>query len=449
MTKYLNKVGVIILMLTISLITACGDDTPNEIPNVQATIDAAIELGIEKIPTPTPLPTPIPTPLPTPTPTPLPTPTPTPLPTPTPTPLPTPTPTPLPTPTPTPLPTPTPTPLPTPTPTPLPIPTPTPLPTNEPKLKSFSITNSNLSRDLAVNIAFSSSLEGANDVRVRFKNVSNPNRGLYTQSCFVFTNLSGNTSCTIKFSASGDFWTENGKYTVEEIEIKSPNSIVSQYKPNGTVIPDTNYLTLGTTTHDIQIYSLNLNGAGFSIATEKIYIKSLHFNNDIYRRSGLSNGDTFDLLVKFSSNVLVTSKEYDATGDTTNKAYIIFSLKNISDSNESGKLYMLYHSGSGTNELTFRGIIPTTTKQGLITPNSNNQAIETNGTALIKNAIPGTFIPLTGMDLLFANQGPSRVENIFSDTSTKTYSTDKVLTTYTYKNFAINALSQVSTKGQD
>ena len=39
------------------------------------------------------------------------------------------------------------------------------------------------------------------------------------------------------------------------------------------------------------------------------------------------------------------------------------------------------------------------------------------------------------------------IENIFSDTSTKTYSTDKVLTTYTYKNFAINALSQVSTKG--
>ena len=60
---------MIILMLTIPLISACGNDSPEEIPNVQATIDAAIEIGIAKIPTATPTqePTATPTPLPLPT----------------------------------------------------------------------------------------------------------------------------------------------------------------------------------------------------------------------------------------------------------------------------------------------------------------------------------------------------------------------------------------------
>ena len=74
MAKQLNIFSMIILMLTIPLISACGNDSPEEIPNVQATIDAAIEIGIAKIPTATPTqePTATPTPLPLPTPTPLP-----------------------------------------------------------------------------------------------------------------------------------------------------------------------------------------------------------------------------------------------------------------------------------------------------------------------------------------------------------------------------------------
>ena len=84
MAKQLNIFSMIILMLTLLLISACGNDSPDEVPNVQATIDAAIEIGIAKIPTPTPLPSSTPTPTPTPTPLPVPTPTPTPTPTPVP-----------------------------------------------------------------------------------------------------------------------------------------------------------------------------------------------------------------------------------------------------------------------------------------------------------------------------------------------------------------------------
>ena len=51
MAKQLNIFSMVILMLTISLFTACGNDSPKEAPNVQATIDAAIEIGIAKIPT--------------------------------------------------------------------------------------------------------------------------------------------------------------------------------------------------------------------------------------------------------------------------------------------------------------------------------------------------------------------------------------------------------------
>ena len=408
-------------MLTLQVFSACGNDSSEEIPNVQATIDAAIEAGIAKIPTATP------TPLPVPTPTPLP----------------------VPTPTPTPLPVPTPTPTPSPTPTPIPTPTPTPIPTNEPKLQSFKIINSNISRNLEAIIGFTSSIEGANDVRIRFKNTSNPNRNIQTQSCFVFSNLSGITSCSIKFSALGDFWTENGKYSVEEIEIKSPNNIISQYKPNGTVIPDVNYQTMNLTTHDVKLYSLNLNGSGFSIAVDEIYMEGVHFNDDTFRGSGINNGETFDLYVKFNSNVKVTSQNYDGTGETTNRAYVILSLKNISDSNESGKLYMQYYSGSGSKELIFRGVLPATTNQGIITPNSNSPGIQINGTAVIQDATPSTYLPIQGNDLLFTNQGPSGSEDIFSLTSNKIYSTEKVLTTYSYNEFAMNALSKVSTTGSN
>tara|TARA_Y100000814_G_scaffold724_1_gene905 strand:+ start:194 stop:1054 length:861 start_codon:yes stop_codon:yes gene_type:complete len=286
-------------------------------------------------------------------------------------------------------------------------------------------------------------------VRIRFKNTSNPNRNIQTQSCFVFSKLSGITSCSIKFSAQGDFWTENGKYSVEEIEIKSPNNIISQYKPNGTVIPDVNYQTMNLTTHDVKLYSLNLNGSGFSIAADEIYMEGVHFNDDTFRGSGINNGETFDLYVKFNSNVKVTSQNYDGTGETTNRAYIILSLKNISDSNESGKLYMQYYSGSGSKELIFRGVLPTTTNQGIITPNSNSPGIQINGTAVIQDATPSTYLPIQGNDLLFTNQGPSGSEDIFSLTSNKIYSTEKVLTTYSYNEFAMNALSKVSTTGSN
>ena len=66
MTKQLNIFSMIILMLTLQVFSACGNDSSEEIPNVQATIDAAIEAGIAKIPTATPTPLPVPTPTPTP-----------------------------------------------------------------------------------------------------------------------------------------------------------------------------------------------------------------------------------------------------------------------------------------------------------------------------------------------------------------------------------------------
>ena len=178
-------------------------------------------------------------------------------------------------------------------------------------------------------------------------------------------------------------------------------------------------------------------------------MQSIHFNDDAFRGSGLDNGDIFDLYVKFNSNVKVTSQNYDGTGETTNRAYIILSLKNISDSNESGKLYMQYYSGSGTTELIFRGVIPTSTNQGLVTLNSDTSGIQLNGTALIQDATPDTYLPIQGDNLLFANQGPSRTINIFSLNSNKTYSTDKTLSMYSYNNFAIKALTQVSTTGSN
>ena len=110
---------------------------------------------------------------------------------------------------------------------------------------------------------------------------------------------------------------------------------------------------------------------------------------------------------------------------------------------------MQYYSGSGSKELIFRGVLPATTNQGIITPNSNSPGIQINGTAVIQDATPSTYLPIQGNDLLFTNQGPSGSEDIFSLTSNKIYSTEKVLTTYSYNEFAMNALSKVSTTGSN
>ena len=68
---------------------------------------------------------------------------------------------------------------------------------------------------------------------------------------------------------------------------------------------------------------------------------------------------TFDLIVTFDEAVDITSAARTANQTITNKAYILLSRLGATDMVEDSTVACQYHSGDGTNQLTFRGLLQT------------------------------------------------------------------------------------------
>jgi len=68
---------------------------------------------------------------------------------------------------------------------------------------------------------------------------------------------------------------------------------------------------------------------------------------------------TFDLIVTFDEAVDMTSAARTANQVVTNKAYILLSRLGATDMVEDSTVACQYHSGDGTNQLTFRGLLQT------------------------------------------------------------------------------------------
>ena len=68
---------------------------------------------------------------------------------------------------------------------------------------------------------------------------------------------------------------------------------------------------------------------------------------------------TFDLVVTFDEAVDITSAARTANQTVTNKAYILLSRLGATDMVEDSTVACQYHSGDGTNQLTFRGLLQT------------------------------------------------------------------------------------------
>ena len=68
---------------------------------------------------------------------------------------------------------------------------------------------------------------------------------------------------------------------------------------------------------------------------------------------------TFDLIVTFDEAVDMTSAARTANQTITNKAYILLSRLGATDMVEDSTVACQYHSGDGTNQLTFRGLLQT------------------------------------------------------------------------------------------
>ena len=75
---------------------------------------------------------------------------------------------------------------------------------------------------------------------------------------------------------------------------------------------------------------------------------------------------TFDIIVTFDEAVDVTSATRTANQTVTNKAYILLSRLGVTDMVEDSTVACQYFSGSGTNQITFRGLVQSNAAAGFL-----------------------------------------------------------------------------------
>ena len=123
---------------------------------------------------------------------------------------------------------------------------------------------------------------------------------------------------------------------------------------------------------------------------------------------GFSEGEvadtgTFDITITFDEAVDVTSAAWSGNQTVTNKAYILLSRLGVSDMVEDSTVACMYYSGSGTNQITFRGTVQTNAAAGYLAFNGGGvgdtaaegrTAILFNGTADIAEEDGGSILGL-------------------------------------------------------
>ena len=102
----------------------------------------------------------------------------------------------------------------------------------------------------------------------------------------------------------------------------------------------------------------------------------------------LADTATFDITVTFDEAVDITSAARTANQTITNKAYILLSRLGQTDMVEDSTIACQYFSGSGTNQITFRGVAQTNAAAGYLAFNGQGvgdagivTGINFNGTA--------------------------------------------------------------------
>ena len=80
----------------------------------------------------------------------------------------------------------------------------------------------------------------------------------------------------------------------------------------------------------------------------------------------LADTGLFDITITFDEAVDVTSAAWSANQTITNKAYILLSRVGQTDMVEDSTIACMYFSGSGTNQLTFRGTSQTNAAAGYL-----------------------------------------------------------------------------------
>ncbi len=88
---------------------------------------------------------------------------------------------------------------------------------------------------------------------------------------------------------------------------------------------------------------------------------SVDFTAGTYAHDGSAD---FDVVYTFDEAITVTSAAATADNVTSNKIVVDFHIVKVTDMTKREDMKMQYHSGSGTNTLTFRGRIPAAGQAG-------------------------------------------------------------------------------------
>ena len=111
-----------------------------------------------------------------------------------------------------------------------------------------------------------------------------------------------------------------------------------------------------------------------------------------WTQATVANTGTFDITVTFDEAVDITSASWSANQTVTNKAYILLSRLGQTDMVEDSTIACQYYSGTGTNQITFRGTAQTNAAAGYIAFNgagvgdsatAGEAAIVFNGSAVM------------------------------------------------------------------
>ena len=122
-----------------------------------------------------------------------------------------------------------------------------------------------------------------------------------------------------------------------------------------------------------------------------------------FTEGAVADTGTFDITITFDEAVDVTSAAWSANQTVTNKAYILLSRLGVSDMVEDSTVACQYYSGTGTNQITFRGTVQTNAAAGFLAFNGagvgdsaaeGRTAIFFNGTADIAEEDGGSILGL-------------------------------------------------------
>ena len=151
-----------------------------------------------------------------------------------------------------------------------------------------------------------------------------------------------------------------------------------------------------------------------------------------FTAAAYADGATFDMTLTFDEAVYVNSEAYAASTDSkTDRVYITMDLLGATDMVADDTVDLQYYSGTGTNDITFRGLLPTT-PNGYIAFTTGQLEIDGSASIIDKSSIgslvmedstAGERVPVAldndGEELLLNNNG-DRINQIAIESGTDT-----------------------------